>query len=355
MGFSSDARDAFGEKGEDCLRQLLDCVRTFFQVVPPDGLSTTFVFVYWVRGNGGGTEDGMRRIATSVDRGNLAGYRSRLEGAPVVVVGVRSDGRYDLDAVSTPPPLEALSKRSLVFVNENGGVDRVFIGGRSTTLPTLAIGARSNFAVATVSNLREALESYRQLAAHVKCHILAEVWEGGRDGPRLVFRNKPEATMRRSLESFLGVKIEGDVSVRPEHNTDESKPVDLVVDWFGSKQRALIEIKWMGLSLTADSGKSNFTSFGTSRVGEGANQLSDYLSREQSTDPSVSLLGYLAVFDGRRRNVTDPTTRIAAADALHYRDQDVHLAAEHASQQTGIAELVRFFLEPRESHFAAPA
>ena len=58
MGFSSDARDAFGEKGEACLRRLLDSVRVFFQAVPPDGLSTTFVFVHWVEGHGDGMEDG---------------------------------------------------------------------------------------------------------------------------------------------------------------------------------------------------------------------------------------------------------------------------------------------------------
>ena len=354
MGFSSDARDAFGEKGEDCLRRLLDSVRVFFQAVPPDGLSTTFVFVYWVGGHGDGMDEGMTRIATSVEGINLACYRPHLEDASVVVVDVRSDGRYDLGAVTTPPPFKDLSKQSLVFVNEDG-VDQFFIGGRSTTLPQLAMGARSNFAVATVSNLEEALESYRQVAAHVSCPILSEVWEQGSNGPRLVFRNKPEATMRRSLGWFLGVRIEGDVSVRPEHNTDESKPVDLVVDWFRSKQRALIEIKWLGYSLTADSDGTQFTSYAASRVREGADQLADYVSRERSTDPSVSLLGYLAVFDGRRRNVIDPTTRIAAADALHYRGKGVPLAPKHASGQTGITALVRFFLEPRQSEFAAPA
>lgn len=352
MGFSSYARDAFGEKGEVCLRRLLDSIRAFFQAVPPDGLATAFVFVYRVEEHDDGMESGLTCIATTVDGEDLASYRPILEGASVVVVRVRSDGRFDLSTVTTPPPLKALSRRSLVFVNE-GSVDRFFIGGRSTTLPKLAIGARSNFAVATVSSLEKALESYRLVAAHVSCPILAEVWQEGRDGPRLVFRNKPEATMRRSLGWFLGMKIKGDVCVRPEHNTDESKPVDLIVNWFGVKQRALIEIKWLGRSLTADSDGTTFTSYAASRVGDGADQLADYLSRERSTDPSVSLLGYLVVFDGRRRKVIDPTTRIAATDALYFREKEVHLESQHESQQSGIAGLVRFFLEPRQSAFAA--
>lgn len=354
MGFSNDAREAFGEEGEACLGRLLDGIRSFFQAVPPDGLSTTFVFVCWVAGTDLDTMDvGREPIATSVGVGNLSGYRHRIEDAPVVVIEVHGDGRYDLAGVTTTPPLEVLSERSLVFINEDG-VDRFVIAGRSKTLPSLAVGVRSNYAVPTVSSLDEALESYRQHAANVSCPILAEVWEGGRDGPRLVFCNKPEATMRRSLGWFLSARIEGDVCVRPEHNTDESKPVDLAIDWFGPKQRVLIEVKWLGQSLTRHSDGTQFTSYGASRAGDGADQLADYLDRERSTDPRVALRGYLAVFDGRRRNVVDSCTPIIASDALHFRDEDVILAHKHASGKTGIAALIRYFLEPRRSMFAPP-
>ena len=94
------------------------------------------------------------------------------------------------------------------------------------------------------------------------------------------------------------------MSVRQEHNTDETRPVDLVVDWFGVKLRALIEIKWMGKSLTMDSDGTRFTTYGEARAQEGAGQLADYLAREQSTDPNVRLRGYLGglytFLDGRR-------------------------------------------------------
>lgn len=354
MAFSTDARNAFGEEGEACLRVLLNSVRAFFQAVPPDGLPTTFVFVYRVPGHGvDEVEEGMERFATSLGLVDLPGYRRLMEDASVIVIDVRGDGRYDLAATTTTPSLEPLSERSLVFVNEEGA-ERFVIGGRSRTMPQLATGGRSNFAVRTVADLDDALERYRREAAEVSCPILAEVWEGGRDGPRLVFRNRPEAAMRRSLERFLTTAMSGDVSVRPEHNTDETRPVDLVVDWFGVKLRALIEIKWMGQSLTRDSDGTQFTTYGNARAQDGADQLVDYLDRERSTDPDVGLRGYLAVFDGRRRNIIDPSTPIAANDACHFRNRHVVLKRNYASERRDIAPLIRYFLEPRASLLAPP-
>ena len=354
MAFSTDARNAFGEEGEACLRILLNSVRAFFQAVPPDGLSATFVFVYRVPGYGlDEVENGMERFATSLSLADLPGHRRLMENASVIVIDVVGDGRYDLAAATTPPALEPLSERSLIFVNEEG-VERFVIGGRTRKMPQLATGARSNFAVRTVAELDEALERYRRDSADVSCPILASVWEGGRDGPRLVFRNRPEATMRRSLERFLTTAMSGDVSVRPEHNTDETRPVDLVVNWFGVKLRALIEIKWLGKSLTRDSDGTQFTAYGDARAQEGADQLVGYLDRERSTDPEVALRGYLAVFDGRRRNVIDPSTPITANDACHFRNRHVVLTRNYASERRDITPLIRYFLEPRASLFAPP-
>ena len=239
MAFSAEVKRAFGEEGEVCFRRLLDSIHLFFREVPPEGAPPTFVFLYQVLGDADTGIDGPTEgIAVSVGVEHLAGYRQRISDTVVIVVRVRGDGLYDLAASEEAPSLEGLSTVSLVFVNE-GGVDRFVIGGKSMTLPTLAPGARSNFAVPTVAELDDALERYRQVAAFASCPTLAEVWEEGVDGPRLVFRNKPEATMRESLQWFLSVRVDG-ASVRPEHNTDESKPVDLVVDWFSSKERALI-------------------------------------------------------------------------------------------------------------------
>ncbi|MCY3811296.1 MAG: hypothetical protein OXH15_05830 [Gammaproteobacteria bacterium] len=354
MLFRTDALKTFGEPGVASLDKFINCVREFFRAVPPDGLSTRFVFVYPVAGSSD-TLHGMRRMCeVPVRREGLAGYRRRIEGAATVVVATGPDETYDLATPVEPLPLAVWSETALVFWNE-AGIDRFVIGGQERKMPQLATGARSNYAAATIGDLEEALETYRREAEQVSSDILEKVWVGGRNGPRLVFGNRPESTMRRSLERFLQTRMRGDVSVRAEHNTDETRPVDVAVNWFGAKLRALIEIKWMGDSLRKGATGKPFTPYGPARVASGADQLADYLDREASSDSQVSLRGYIAVFDGRRRHVVDPTTPIPQGDALYYRDKDVALAAQHASGQTGIAALVRYFLEPRPSSFAPPA
>ena len=355
MIFWTDAQEVFGEDGVACLKSLLNGIREFFRAIPPDQMSTTFVFIYRMRDDSvDEIGEGMERIATALSLDSLSGHRRHIEDASAILIDVRNDGRYDLLASVTTPSLETLSETSLVFVNEDG-VDRFIIGGRSKTMPVLATGAPSNFAVATVADLEGALEKYRQVAADVSCPILESIWIGCRSGHRLVLRNKPEATMRRSLAWFLNTSIKGDVAVRSEHNTDESKPVDLIVNWFGSKMRALIEIKWLGDSLTKDSNGTNFTRFRDQRAQEGADQLVDYMDRERSTDPTTSLKGYLVVFDGRRRNVTNPSTAITSENALYYRNKEIALTRDHAAERTDIAPLIRYFLEPRSSLFAPPS
>ena len=351
----TDARNAFGEDGFSGLKSLLNSVREFFRAIPPDQMSTTFVFIYRMRNDDlDKSQCEMDRMGTALSVQNLSGHRRRIEDAPAILIVVRDDGGYDLIAPETLPSLEMLSERSLVFVNE-GGIDRFIIGGRSITMPQLATGAASNFAVATVTDLEEALERYRRDAAEVSCPILQEIWVGGRNGHRLVFRNKPEATMRRSLERFLNTRIRGDVSVRSEHNTDETKPVDLIVNWFGSKLRGLIEIKWLGDSLTKDSDGTQFTSYREARAQEGADQLADYIDRERSTDSTAVLRGYLVVFDGRRLRVKNPTTAITSKNALYYRNRDIALTRDYSAERSDIAPLIRYFLEPRSSLLAPPS
>lgn len=75
---------------------------------------------------------------------------------------------------------------------------------------------------------------------------------------------------------------------------------------------------------------------------------------EQSTDPTAALRGYLTVFDGRRRGVIDAETPLAMENACHYRNQDIVLTRDWADERSDIAPVIRYFLEPRASHFAQP-
>ena len=148
-----DAREVFGDDGSSGMKSFLNSIREFFRVIPPDQMSTTFVFVYRIRsGDGDESQRGTGRVATAISADVLPGYRKCIEDATVILIVARADGLYDIVAPTTFPSLETLSQQSLVFENKSG-VDRFIIGGRSKTMPALAIGAASNFAVATVADL----------------------------------------------------------------------------------------------------------------------------------------------------------------------------------------------------------
>ena len=356
MMYVTDARDIFGDEGSESLTMLLDGVRAFFKRIPPDEINATLIFVGVVEESG----DKKSPLASvggeirTISVEDLPVHRLSFKASNVITVHVRSHDTFDIVLAKTPPSVVDLATDAIVLVNESG-TDSFYIGDRHREMPKLAPGAASNFASPTINDLNEALERYRRDAAHVTCPILAEIWEGGRDGPRLVFKNKPESTMRRSLAHFLSTRLRGDVSVRQEHNTDETKPVDLVVNWFGTKMRALIEIKWLGASISASQNKDgswNLTRYTDGRAQDGADQLVDYLDREATTDPSVLIKGYLVVFDGRRRGIKSPASRIKRASGEYYRDRSIKLSRDYAEERGDIAPLVRYFLEPRSSAFA---
>ena len=234
MIFWKDAREVFGEHGVTCLKGLLNSIREFFQAVPPDQLSTTFIFIHRMRDDGvNEIEDGMERIATALSLDSLAGHRKRMEDASAILIDVRKDGRFDLVAPTVTPSLETLSQTSLVFVNK-GGVDRFFIGGRSSIMPQLAPGAPSNFAVATVADLEEALEKYRQVAENVSCPILEHIWIGCRKWPSIGTTEQARVNYAPITRVVLEYKNPGRrlCSLRTQHRRVETGRYHCQLVWF---------------------------------------------------------------------------------------------------------------------------
>lgn len=212
----------------------------------------------------------------------------------------------------------------------------------------------SNFANATLNSLEEAFSRYKEFALETKCRILANVWEGGVDGPRLVLVNRPESIMRDSLIQALQLVLR-DANARPEHNTDETKPVDIRVEWFASGAAALIEVKWLGRSTAVPrkpTREITYTDYGRPRAQEGADQLADYLDREVRHTASTATRGYLVVFDARRKNILGAADPLSPADATHFASDVLEYDPEHAKSRDDFAPPVRFFLNPRKSHFA---
>jgi hypothetical protein len=77
--------------------------------------------------------------------------------------------------------------------------------------------------------------------------------------------------MRDSLIEALMYLLR-DANARPEHNTDETKPVDIRVEWFASGAAALIEVKWLGRSTAVPrrpTTTGTYTDYGPRRAQEG--------------------------------------------------------------------------------------
>jgi hypothetical protein len=147
-----------------------------------------------------------------------------------------------------------------------------------------------------------------------------------------------------------------DANVRPEQNTDETKPVDIRVDWFGSGASALIEVKWLGKSTAKPrtaTPTATYTEYGPPRAQEGADQLADYMDREVRHSHATAPRGYLVVFDARRRNVKSAQDRLSKADALHYAADQLTYNPDHSKLREDFAPPVRFYMKPRESYFLA--
>ncbi|MFD4646024.1 hypothetical protein [Streptomyces sp. NPDC058441] len=209
-------------------------------------------------------------------------------------------------------------------------------------VPTIA-NFPSYFAVPYFLDLRESLVRYGNISVRsAQCDIFRATW---REPARLVFVNKPEATMRRSLQQYLRASLRdhGPIQVMPEQNVNETKPVDIKVTWTASNRVALIEIKWLGLS--HDATKQTKTPYAAGRARQGAKQLAAYLDSYHTHDPDTEARGYLVVFDGRRKSVAPESTSVNHADGFHYAMAEIDYPQDLLARHDFEAP-VRFFCEP---------
>ena len=353
MTFYEAAEKTFGPTGRERMLQLTNNVRLTFQQVPPEAIVGTLIFVQPLDG----TQDtpliaalGAPRKVAAFD--TLASHLNAKPTSKCTVIEICPNGDLEVLLSETNIDVALLTDDALVYRYHNE-TDAFYLGAELRVLPKLATGLASNFASPTLASLDDALARYAKLACPSRCYILEEVWEGDADGPRLVLRNRPEATMRRSLELYLESALRN-VSVRAEHNTDETKPVDLKVVWFGSQAAALIEIKWLGHSVAKqadDNAVTKFTKYGLARAQSGAEQLADYLDREKHSDHEASLRGYLVVFDARRKGITSPSAPLTKDDALYYEQEELSLNPDPSESREDFAKPVRYFMLPRETFF----
>jgi hypothetical protein len=144
-------------------------------------------------------------------------------------------------------PIKA-SADALVYEHD-GSMEQLHAKGISRPIPRIDSSLASAFARPTFKEMAEVLQFYARKASDCSCPFLDEVWVGGSNGPRLVLVAKPENRFRDSLYDTLQKALRH-ASVSKEHSTDGKRPVDIKATWHTAPVEALIEVKWIGRSLT---------------------------------------------------------------------------------------------------------
>ena len=329
------AREVHGVKGTTMVHRLVVMVRAIYRVLSPEELTDGLTVIQPMYPSeapasmAGLTCVDLQAIDELPDH-----FRTCATVAPLVGRTIR--------ATSELVDPQTVSETAAVYHFHPDVGETIRVGARRfepynpTTLP-------SAYALPTFSTLQAALRRYAvDFARHGTLGGLNLVW---RDKKRLMFHEGPERDMRRSLEAFLvaALKESRAVDIRPEPPVDESHPVDIRVIFTHTNRTALIEIKWMGDSADADGG--SHVVYRDARAKSGAKQLAEYLDWDRPRSTGHQVVGFLVVFDARRRRITPATESIDATNGLYYREREVDYAQEIVDRQD-FAPPMRMFMEP---------
>ena len=299
-----------GPPGTRALQQLLLAVRQVHLAVSTERMAFGLTVVRTV-GNDSPCLSGT--YATFTNASYLTAY---YDGTTDLTVQVTADGLFVwTHEFDEEPNCEFVGYRYSI-----PHVESIFTRDETFEVPEIAASA-SYFAIPYFRNLKSSLEQYGEMwAKRSTCEILRDAWL---DAHRIVFKPGPEYLMRRSLARHLrsSLREHTGVSIMPEQNINETRPVDIKVTW-ASNRVALIEIKWLGKS--AREGRTTSTAnHSAQRARDGSVQLATYLDSYHSEVPHEETRGFLVVYDGRRRNIVLPPGEISEADATSYRHKEI--------------------------------
>lgn len=347
--YIKNVSDAFGPEGGTALRLLLDSVRLVLAERPPELIQRNLTIFVPVHGKDAAIEAAAYGASiTLADAEAVADQLSQSLDSDCLIA-VAMDRTFRFVRLANAVDHLAIAGDAVVY-HRSSGIERIAAGQTDVTVLRLSQFSASAFADPTFSDLDDALDRYGRRARESACEILAPVWEGGVDGPRLVLVNRPEHIMRESLFQALSMMLRR-ADVTREHTVDAEKPVDIRVAWTGSPAEALIEIKWLGRASTAPGSKNPYQNYYAGRAKEGADQLASYLDLKKSSSAKQSVLGYLVIFDARRGRVKGPADRLPRSDALRFENDNIHFDPDHAATRTDFKPPRRWFLQPRQSHF----
>lgn len=334
--YVSRLAEYYGAVATSALGPLVTCVRAAYRYVPPDCLSSRLVVCSAVYADTPFLDSLGDPLST--DLADMLVHR----GEPLVVqVGDDSVRMWKVDT----PDIDELTLEAIVYVYEDHDTFR--LPGESISVD-LGTGYPSVFALPTFFELEALLDSYaKKVARRSSCLILAKCWA---DNGRLVLANKPESVMRDSLAQYLRTTLREheSIDVRVEQMVDESHPVDIKVQWLLSNRTAMIEVKWIGDSWNPDA--TDTLKYRGHRANEGAKQLADYL--EANLDHSVDTvnIGYLVVFDARRRGLEVPLVPLSDDDASYYKDREIVYNPDYVSLRRDFRDPRRLFMEHRSEY-----
>jgi len=329
---------AYGDEGIATLRNVMEYVRRLFQFLVADSICGSLIVYKSID-----SASVIHPEWASISALEHITPESPSEASSILNIECCADGTLKYSK-NDELDLHNLSQRAIVYLYSNRQ-DTFYIKGNAESVSNPCPGYASLFCVPTYSLIQDALEDYKRKSIRTSnCPIFSECWYGGKDGPRLFFKLKPEATMRGSLANFLG-NVLRDADVGQEQNVDESHPVDIRVTWIGNNRRALIEIKWLGQSV--DNNGKKTTEYSEARARDGARQLALYIDEEHRRLPLHDRRGYLVIVDGRRRGLSEGCTVLDPEYSLWYRDKEIEFDPALHEIRDDFETPVRMFAEPR--------
>lgn len=324
------AYDAYGEPGVATLVQVLDVSRQVLEHVPFEMM--TVGFTVYAPADQAFLPVGLPGEALSDPRA--------LAGRPLDTLSVYVSQNGQLQAWDDGTVPFTSADPVLTYRYVHGTSEVVVVAGQEW--PINDTGWPCAMATPTFAELEDALDHYIALNRRPdRCLHLTQTW---REPARLGFLPKPEHLMRDSLFGALRYALKG-ATVRPELNQDETKPVDLEITWFGINRSAIIEIKWMGDSAPPGTQAAFATPYRDARAIEGLRQLADYLDRRDGISPDIPVIGYLFVFDARRRGLRPSHTTIDSANGLYYAMRGVDYPQD-LLDRPDMGRPFRCFMEP---------
>lgn len=235
-----------------------------------------------------------------------------------------------------------LADRAVVY-RFDGGDHFVIDGGLWAVENTTSFPSR--WRVPTFFDLADSLQHYQTAVSPTcRCPHLRSAWH---DAPRRwIFKNKPEEVLQDSVEQHVINSLRlGRTEIRREQPIQGKKPPDIKITWSGTNRLAFIEVKWMGASVHESEPRISWRP-DEAEANKGAKQLADYLDENSTEAPEHQTMGFLVVFDGRRKDIEYDTTTLTREQAMWFATRDIPFEPDFASLRHDFADPLRCFLAP---------